>query len=160
MQWTLSCWTWFLATAHVDGPCELIQRLVHFGAKHQGRVQDQRGNLVPVEVQSGSLWVHMAPNFSCALGCFISLQEIWWFWDCCLHISEVSFRIYFPQTQSSSKIQSAGEERMPRKYLWERWEKKTGGGKKRQNLTGFKNKDFSSKFTYFICKILLPRSFA
>lgn len=159
MQWTLSCWTQCLATAHVHGLCELIQRLMHFGAKHQGRAQDQRGSLVPVEVYwtFGFTW-HLTS--SCALGCFISMQDIWWFWDCCLHISEVSFRIYFPQRQSSSKIQSAGEERMHRIYLWERWGKRTGGEKKRQNLTDFKKKHFSSKFIYFICKTFLPRSFA
>lgn len=73
---------------------------------------------------SGAVWVfgltwHLASN--CAHGCFISLWEVWWFWDCCLQSSEVSSRIYLPQTQSSSKIQKAGEERMHRKYLWERW---------------------------------------
>lgn len=108
------------------------------------------------------LTLHVTCN--CALGCFVSSQEgVYWFWDCSLQITEVSSRIYLP---TNSRFQynwkSRGRENVQEVINFygkdgERTEKN------QQNLTGFEkepSKDFGSKFTYSVCKTLLPRSFA
>lgn len=128
----LQC-TWMGFVSWPRGWCTLVQ-----STRAEFRIKGKVLSLLRCSLGLFGLTWHLTSN--CALGCFISLQEVWWFWDCCLHISEVSSRIYLPQTQSFSKIWSAGEERMHRKCLWERQGGKNWREKKRQNSLVLKRK--------------------
>lgn len=148
--------TWMGSVSWSRGRCTLGQSI-----RAEFRI---KGEVLPLfRCSLGLFGLTQYLTSSCALGCFISLQEVWWVWDCYLHISEVSSWIYLPQTQSSSKMQSAGKRECTGNIYGKDGGKKLEG-EKRQKLTGFRKKDFSSKFHIFFSAKpyfldLLPKDF-